>query len=187
MSIAKGMPHTETGITVNFPTRDYYQFESCPEYQKVSGDGVKEMDFIWYDTTDNTVWLVELKGFYFPENEKHVSTDLGDQEVLSKKLQELEAKALHSLVMLATKRTNLHQCAGAALKKQKIKLMFILEVIPQQESYLTFIRASIEDTLKPFLRLFAVESVMVVNQEIGKSIGLKWIGGADKMLAASPD
>jgi len=180
MSTAKGMPHTETGITVNFPTSEYYQFESCPEYQRVSCDGVKEMDFVWFDDSDKTFWLVELKGFYYPGNEKHVATDLDDRTVLDEKIQELESKALHSLVMLATRRTNLYQCADVALKKQKIKLIFILEVMPQQESYLSFIREALANTMKPFLRLFAVESVMVVNQEIGRSIGLGWIG-----LAAS--
>lgn len=176
MSVATGMPHSETGISVNFPTNEYYQFESCPEYRLVSCDGVKEMDFVWNDAHDKTVWLVELKGFYYPENEKHQAADLSDGEVLKQKLRELETKALHSLVMLATKRTNLHQCAGVAVRKQKIKLLFILEVLPQQETYLAFIRDELASMMKPYLRLFAVESLMVVNQQIGRAAGLGWIG-----------
>ena len=40
---------TENGVSVNFPT-NYFQFEECYEYRKISGLGVKEMDFGWLDT-----------------------------------------------------------------------------------------------------------------------------------------
>lgn len=74
MSVANQMPHTESGITVNFPTEDYYQFEACQHYKQVSGISIKEMDFIWHEKANKTVWLIELKGFFDPNNQKHQPT-----------------------------------------------------------------------------------------------------------------
>lgn len=175
MSIANAMPHTESGITVNFPTQDYYQFEACQHYQKVSGAGIKEMDFIWHEKAKRTVWLIELKGFFDVSNPKHQPTDLSVKETLDRKLAELETKAVHSLVMLTSKRTQLHQCIAFNLAKQKLKVVFVLEVMPQQVSYLTYIGDTLKTRLKPYASLFQIESIIVVNQGIGKSAGLSWL------------
>lgn len=175
MSIANQMPHTESGITVNFPTPDYYQFEACQHYKQVSGRSIKEMDFIWYEKANKTVWLIELKGFFDPNNEKHQPTDLSIKEVIEKKLNELETKAIHSLIMLTTKRTQLHTCVDFNLTRQKIKIAFVLEMVPQQVSYLTYISDTLKDRIKTYATLFDIESIIVVNQTIGKAAGIKWL------------
>lgn len=77
--------------------------------------------------------------------------------------------------MLTSKRTQLHQCIAVNLAKQKLKVVFVLEVMPQQVSYLTYIGDTLKTRLKPYASLFQIESIIVVNQGIGKSAGLSWL------------
>ena len=57
-------PYTESGITIDLPDEiEFFCFENCEGYRILSGYHFKEMDIGWYDSSENTLYLVELKDF----------------------------------------------------------------------------------------------------------------------------
>ncbi len=177
MSVANSMPHTENGITINFPDSKYFQFESCQAYIDIKNQGVKEMDFGWYETKTKTMWLVELKGFFNPDNPKHIIPDLSSKEVLKNKIDELCAKAIHSLCMLASMRRNTASCASKKLQKAtKIKLVFLVTLPGHLLSYLSIIHDVLNSLLQPYKIIFDVSGLLVVDPQTAKKVGLNWVG-----------
>ena len=55
----------ESGITLDFPTADWFRFEKKEPYKSLSGDGFKEMDACWCTTDSdvNVIYAIELKDY----------------------------------------------------------------------------------------------------------------------------
>ena len=55
----------ESGITLDFPTTDWFRFEKKEPYASLSGYGFKEMDACWCTTEsgDNVIYAIELKDY----------------------------------------------------------------------------------------------------------------------------
>ncbi len=88
--------YTENGITVQFAS-NYFQFAECEYYKKINWAGVKEMDFGWFDITNNTLWLIELKGYINPnpQNTRFKETDISQPNIIKQKINELLLKSIH--------------------------------------------------------------------------------------------
>lgn len=164
MSIATGMPHTENGITVNFPDNNYFQFEGCNAYQNISSHGVKEMDFGWYDVNTNTCWLIELKGYHNPLNPNHQVVDLSSSIEMEKRLKELINKSIHSICMIETERAQTKNCMPFIINNQTaIKLVHVISVRQEQRSYLNFMQDSMRTAFQPFKAIFNVASIAIID------------------------
>ena len=176
MSVAVSMPHTENGVTVNFPDANYFQFENCHEYSAVKGKGIKEMDFIWWESSTNILWMVELKGFYNPANPRHRETDLGNLIIVEEKLDELYNKSVHTLCMIENSRIGTLGCHSLPIDPNtKFKIIHLLHVNPIHEVFLQGMKDKLDLRLQHFKILYNVSSVAVVSYQIAKSGLLHWV------------
>ena len=175
MSLATTMPHEENGIIVNFPDMNYFQFESCPAYTAISGQKVREMDFGWYESVADTLWLVELKGFFHPVNTLHQPTDLSSAQTVEGKLSELYEKSLHSLCMISSNRNGTAGCFRSNFSNTStLKLVHILSVMPGQETYLQPMSDKLNNLLKPVKSIFRVNEIAIVPHSLARGL-FAWI------------
>lgn len=153
----------EHGITLEFPDNNFFQFQNCSEYLRISGDGVKEMDVCWLESEKNILWIIEMKAFHNPDNPKHAPTDLKDQNIIDIKLRELYTKSIHTLCMLETNRSGTQNClTGPINHDTDFKLIHIISVVPGQETFLAQMKDKLKDMLKPYLRIFRVSTCIVI-------------------------
>jgi len=171
------MPLSEHGVTVHFPDNNYFQFGGCNAYNGLGGHGVKEMDICWLDKANNVLWAVELKAFDNPANAKHIKNDLKTIDIVEYWINELYKKTVHTLCMLETNRSNTKSCLVAGISDTTIfKIVHLINVIPGQESYLTFMKDELTVRLKPLLAIFRVDSLAVVPYNTAKGGALvSWI------------
>lgn len=164
MTLIANMPHTENGITINFPDKNYFQFEGCQNYTTISGQGVKEMDVCWLDEAQNELWMIELKGFHNPANPLHIAPNLDNPDVIEKKLEELFLKSVHSLCMLDNSRSNTKNCVITGVSNvTKLKLIHIISLNPQHAHYLIFLNDRLQNKMKPYRAIFNVSSIAVLD------------------------
>lgn len=164
------MPHCEHSVCVNFPTADYWQFSNCHAYQTISAHKVKEMDIGWWDAANHILWLVELKAFINPANPMHQPVDLvpanGNDKDIQYWIEELYNKAVHSLCMVYSNQAGTQACLPVIPAiPHAAKLVYLLRPLAGQEAYLTFIKDELKNRLKPFLALFNVTTVAVINYD----------------------
>ena len=82
----------ESGLQITLPEGMYFRFQDIPEYIKLKGQHLREMDFSWWDTDTNTLWLLEVNDYTSLSRTDRLSDHL---------LPVLEAKVVDSLMMLA--------------------------------------------------------------------------------------
>ena len=166
MSIARTMPHTENGITVNFPDTNYFQYEGCPAYITIKGQGVCEMDFVWWQRADNTLWMIELKGFYDRTNPLHEPPDLSNDAKIEKILKNLYDKSVHTLCMVENNRVNTASCHGFPITMHtRYKIIHLVSVHPSHELYLQPLSDKLKLRLATFRALYNVSSVAIVSYQ----------------------
>lgn len=153
----------EHGIILEFPDDNFFQFQNCDEYRRISGDGVKEMDVCWLESERNILWIIEMKAFHNPDNPRHIPTDLTDQNIIDKKLKELYSKSIHTLCLLETNRSGTQHCFTVPISDDTcFKLIHIISVAPGQEIFLAQMKDKLRDMLKPYLKIFRVNTCIVI-------------------------
>lgn len=55
--------YTESGLQVILPDGESFRFQDCSIYKQLKGSYLREMDFGWWDSTKNILWLLELKDY----------------------------------------------------------------------------------------------------------------------------
>ena len=171
------MTLAENGVSVSFPDNNYFQFGSCPAYLALKGQSVKEMDICWFDTKENVLWAVELKSFDNPANLKHIQSNLNDKNIVAGRIEELYKKSVHTLCMLETDRSDTQSCIATGMSSAtKFRLVHLINVIPGQETFLSFMQDELRARLKPLLAIFNVESFSIIPYNIAKGGNLlPWI------------
>ena len=163
---------TENGVSVNFDT-NYFQFEKCYEYRKISGHRVKEMDFGWLDKDNETLWLIELKGYINPDptNRTFQETDLSQQNIIEAKIDELLLKSIHSVCMLDNNRSKTKNCIVSGFNStSKIKLVHILNIKHEQIDYLNVMKDRLEREFEAYKAIFNVKSILIIDYETAKTV-----------------
>ena len=54
---------TESGITLDFPTDNWFRFEKTEPHKSISCFNFKEMDACWIDYADGKFYAIELKDY----------------------------------------------------------------------------------------------------------------------------
>ncbi len=163
---------TENGISVQFAS-NWFQFAHCNEYTKISNNGVKEMDFGWIDTQNNTLWLIELKGFINPNphNDKFQETDISKSNIVEKKIKELLLKSIHSVCMIDNRRSDTIQCIPAVYNSNlKIKLIHVLNIKRDHIPHLIGMNAKLNTEFKAYKAIFNITSINIVDYETAKNM-----------------
>ncbi len=81
----------ESGPQITLPDGMYFRFQDIPEYKRLSGSHLKEMDFGWWDCSEKRFWLLEVKDYSLLPRNARLPGDL---------LTKLEMKVVDSLIML---------------------------------------------------------------------------------------
>ena len=171
MSAVATMPHTENGITVDFPDANYFQFETCPGYLSIKNQSVSEMDLGWWDAGKDMLYLVEMKNLHDPSNPKFQSKDLSQTTVLDELIDHLERKTLHSVAMLETKRSGAHKCVPSGYTSaSKVQAVHIINCLPGQELELDTAMQILNQRLQPCKAIFRMNGIVVVPYSIAPTI-----------------
>ncbi len=171
------MPLEENGVRVHFPDSNYFQLSTCSAYQAISGQGVKEMDIGCLDTTNNILWLVEMKGYYHPSNARHLPKDLSKATEVDNILDELCTKSIHTLCQITTTRAGTKSCIGQVIPDQtSIKLVYLIRTIPGQETYLNPMQDALRAKLKSFIAIYRIDAVTIIDYDYAVSQQLlSWV------------
>lgn len=163
---------TENGISVNFSS-NYFQFENCSEYKKISGLGVKEMDFGWIDTTNDVLWLIELKGYINPnpQNMRFQETDLSQPNIIEQKINELLLKSIHSVCMIDNQRSDTKNCIPINYNSDlKIKLIHILNIKKEHIVHLNGMSAKLNSEFAAYKAIFNIDTIIVIDYDSAKKL-----------------
>jgi len=160
---------TENGISVEFQDANYFQFSTCPAYLLLKAHSVKEMDICWLDIATNVLWVIELKAFDNPDNALFLQSDLRDGNIVNYWIDELYKKSVHTLCMIETNRSNTQTCLNNNITSQTtIRLVHLINVLPGQETHLSFMQDELRKRLKPFISIFGVQSFSVIPYSLAK-------------------
>ena len=171
------MPFIESGITIDFPDNNYFQFSDCAAYNLIKSNSVKEMDLCWLEQSKDTLWAIELKTFTDASNVKFINQDLSSDRIAEYWINELYNKSVHTLCMLETNRSNTKSCLIDGITNiTKIKLVHVINVIPGQESFLLPMKDKLQSLLKPYLAIFKISSVSIIPYSLYRGSELfPWI------------
>lgn len=171
------MPFEENGVAVHFPDENYFFLSECGAYKALSPFQVKEMDVCWLDKGSNTLWMVELKAFDHKDNTNFKKVDISNEDVSEYWLHELFLKSLHTLSMLETNRSGTAQCLVDGIELDtEYKIVHLINVMPGQEEYLSFLKDRLETLLKPYIKIFRVSSINILPYSTAKEQRfLPWI------------
>jgi len=163
--------YTESGISVNMPDKQHFRFESLKTYQKLSGTGIKEMDFCW------------LKGGFDMEK-TFVLMEIWNKAPEQTVIEDLTGKVIDSLMMLASLwLPNGYLCKDVPgsfhTPPNSIEVFIIMRGdinVHDNAHHLVALKDILNSKLKSRLRLFNIEEVMVLdnnNRTVIKKLGLE--------------
>ena len=168
--------YRESNLEIVLPLNEEFRFGDCPAYRTLSGANLKEMDFGWWDTAKNTLWLMEVKDYSRLTLEERLPVDLFDTFV---------NKATDSLMMLASvwfssaQGTSISACLPTSCRSfpfhpHKIKLVFLLKVNSHTIPEIETLRDWLKNRLKGRVALFdmAVTNVILLDHNTAMSVGL---------------
>ncbi len=166
------MPYTESGITLNFPDNNFFCFENCAGYQQFSGNHFKEMDAGWFDTTENKIFLIELKDFT-------EATIVG--EYAEKRVWDMIKKSIDSCLMLQSilvgtqPSTDIQSCLPQLFTRDfKISVFHIIHTNEEQKADIQFLSDSFKAKFIAYKALFGVEHANVISYDQAKRF-LNWV------------
>lgn len=167
---------TESGMTFALQKGQYFRFEQAKAYQSIKAFSVTEMDLCYVE--GDTLFLVELKRFYDPQNPKFIPKNISVDDIIEELKASFYKNAWHSLAMLAQNRSNTQTCmAGLArpidFEKCQIKLIFILIIEPNKD--ILPLHKEIAQKLKDVKALFRVDSIAVLDYAMAKTFYPDWI------------
>lgn len=167
----------ENGVSVRFPDDNYMQFGQCSAYKKINSQGAKEMDVCWFDTSVNTLWLVEFKAFYSSDNPHYFQRDLSDSNEVADWLTKLTEKSIHTVAMSLTNRSLTQSCLPEIPDNNTtINVIHLVKVIPGQDTYLDPLQDKLRLRLKPYKAIFNISAISIISYDFAvKNQLLSWI------------
>lgn len=160
----------ESGITLDFPTTDWFRFEKKEPYASLSGFGFKEMDACWCTTESggNVIYAIELKDY-------SAVNALESGNVESRK-NDIVKKCVDSLQMLLAARyqtefgKKLEAEHGHDMHTLPIqwKLITIVNIPADKALMMQTLKDKCIELLKPYQRVWENVSVHVLTYEQAK-------------------
>ncbi len=157
----------DNGLIIEFPDENCSKIDDNEYFRKFSSvfNNFKVMDCSWLDTKSNKLWLIELKRYYNPDNDKYISADLSDKNVISKKIVELLQKTIGTLLLLNDRFETMDIFPKAISPETKVNIVHILKVKPEHKEYLQFmtdkLKAKFDDFPLNANSLFIIDYEMV--------------------------
>lgn len=155
------------------PDGESFRLQDNPAYQKLKGKYLAEMDFAWWDTSQQILWLLDVKDY----SQLTPSERLPDYL-----LDKLINKVTDSLMILSSVWINSEQgqqikiglptsCQTFPLKPRRLKIVFVLKIQnPTLKADLSPLKTRLVDRLKGRLALFDLSNITLVDHEIAVKI-----------------
>ncbi len=160
------MPFTESGITLNFPDNNYFCFENCRGYQKLSGFHFKEMDACWIDLTNNILYAIELKDY----SQANVFQD-STAKVWDLVKKSIDTLSMFLAIMKNTKHSSeLSTClpSNIDINDFQIKFVHIINTLPNQRTEIQFLQDDFRQKTKAYQKLFSYTFTILTYQQAKK-------------------
>ena len=166
---------TESGITIDLTGRQHFRFATCAGYRPLSGMGLKEMDFGWFEPGAaggaGKLYLVELKDFSLETLAGRGGTSYPTYAAKADFIiEELVRKSLDSVCMLVAVAAGVPATATLAPclppsyhPGTAVQLVHILHLSPSLAPYLTFINEKVRNKIRPYQQLFAIGPCTVLS------------------------
>ena len=158
------MPYTESGITIDLPDDvEWFCFKNCDGYQKLSGHFFREMDIGWYDSSEDTLYLIELKDF----TQKNIKNkDIAKQIVF-----DLVKKSIDSIAMIMAVKADtpyssrISPCLPPSFNigTSKIMMIHIINCSEDRKTDIQFLRDKFQERFEAYKKLFEVKYCTVVS------------------------
>lgn len=157
------MPITESSITLTFPDNKYFRFEDCNGYKGIQNN-FKEMDACWYDSTIDTLYVVELKDWS--------SADLSSNEYSKNRILDLVKKSIDSTCMLLSillskpYSVNIQACMPFSITNDtNIKLLSIINCKSSDLPFVSSVNSEYKSRFNSYAKLFNIRTFLVMNKE----------------------
>lgn len=157
--------YRESGLAINLPEDSSFRLSECSAYQDLKGKSLKEVDFGWWDTTRNTLWLLELEEFEWLKPGERLPEYLFERFM---------AKATDSLMILSSvwfssaKGTQFKVslpsfCHAFPFPPRKIKIVFILKIDRELvQAQIPALRDRLRNRLEGRIALFDMRKSSVI-------------------------
>ncbi|MGH1337369.1 MAG: hypothetical protein ACRBFS_14700 [Aureispira sp.] len=158
----------ESNITLSFPDENQvFRFENCQGYKEIE-QNLAEIDVCWFDTPNNTLYLVELKCISALSKQTS-NTQKSTAEALVKKLvkKSKDATAMLAAVLLNTDQGNrIAKCFNFTITTETvIKLISIIELEDKYTSYVNSVNTSYKTKFKSYKQLFGLNTSIVLTKK----------------------
>jgi hypothetical protein len=167
----------ESGITLDLPDNNVFRFERCQGYKDIQ-QNFKEMDVCWYDSTNDTLYMIELKEWKNDNIEEEKNTSYSAEEINKMKegitkhrIHEVFKKSLDSVSMfisiLLKKPFSQHiqRCSPFTISENTtIKLLTIVDWHKEDTTYISTISDKYKSYFKPYAKLFGIKSYVVMTK-----------------------
>lgn len=167
--------YEESGLQITLPDGECFRFQECQSYKSLSGNNLSEMDFGWWDSSKDTLWLLELKDY------SHLTPP---QRLPDYLLEKLTNKVTDSLMILSS------VWSGSLQGKQiladlpaslqvfpiypkKLKIVFVFKITDTNiKIQLSPLKTRLKERLRGRLLLFDIKNVTLVDHETAMKMGL---------------
>ncbi len=167
--------YQESGLQITLPDGESFRFQDCSGYKTLSGKNLSEMDFGWWNSTKNSLWLLDVKDYsHLPPTER-----LPDHL-----LDNLIKKATDSLLILSAvwfgsvKGQEICSelplsCRTFPSKPKKLKIVFVLKITNSLlKAELSPLKTRLLARLRGRIALFDINNVTLADHETGIRMGL---------------
>ena len=153
----------DNGLIIEFPNENWTDIDNNHYFKKFSGifNNFKVMDCSWFG--NQTLWLIELKRYYNPDNEKYISPDFTKKKVLSGKIRELLQKTICTLLLLNERYETIKIFPETISLNSKINIIHILKINPVHKDYLLFFNDKLKTDFEEFP--MNVNALIVINYD----------------------
>ncbi len=180
------MKITESEITLNFPDGNYFRFETCEAYKKLSH--IKEMDACWYDEKSDILYMIELKNWENSQLEEEQDPTIPKEKIdehkknISKyRVNELCKKSIDSVSMILSiiiktpYSSRFQTCLPFKISSQtKITLLSIVNWTEKDDTYISMINSEYRTVLNSYAKLFNIKTFLVLTKARASQL-IEWV------------
>jgi len=178
---------TESNITLNFPDNNYFRLGDCDGYREIQNN-FAEMDVCWYDKTNDTLYIIELKDWknntlaeesdpnFTPDEIQKMKAGISNYRI--GKLLKKSVDSTYMFMSILLSKVNgikIQQCSPFEISNSTtIKLLSIINWTDIDSTYISNINTAYKSKFNSYAKLFGIKTFLVLSKEQA-SLKFSWI------------